>query len=66
MPNKTPDEAIIVCMRIKPGDVVLVNGPQGLIHHKQFGEDVALVAAPLLLAQFLGVIEAEPKIVVAH
>ena len=32
------------------GDTVLLNGPQGVISHPSFGEHVALVAAPLLLA----------------
>jgi hypothetical protein len=34
------------------GDTVLLNGPQGVISHREFGEDDALVAAPLLLAKW--------------
>lgn len=36
---------------IKVGDVVMLNGPAGIIAHKELGEDVALVAGPLLLAK---------------
>lgn len=38
------------------GDVVLLNGQQGAIGSRELGEDVALVAAPLILAK-RGVIE---------
>ena len=33
------------------GDVVLLNAAQGVIGHPEFGEGVALVAAPLVLAK---------------
>lgn len=33
------------------GDVVVLNGPQGIIAHKEFGEDVALVAQAFVLAK---------------
>jgi co-chaperonin GroES (HSP10) len=36
---------------LEVGDVVMLNGPQGLIAHKELGEDVALVAGPLVLAK---------------
>lgn len=36
---------------INLGDVVLINGPAGIIAHEALGEDIALVAAPLLLAK---------------
>lgn len=36
---------------IAVGDVVLLNGPQGLIAHKELGEHIALVAGPLVLAR---------------
>lgn len=43
------------------GDVVLLNGPQGLIAHKDLGEHIALVAAPLVLAR-----RVEEKVEVQH
>jgi hypothetical protein len=33
------------------GDVVLLNGPQGIIAHPELGEHIALVAGPLVLAR---------------
>lgn len=42
---------------IVPGDVVLLNPNQGVIGHKELGEGVALVPAPLVLARQVGVIE---------
>ena len=36
------------------GDVVLLNAAQGLIGHKELGEGIALVAAPLVLARQVG------------
>ncbi len=36
---------------VNVGDVVILNGPQGLIAHKELGDDIALVAAPLVLAK---------------
>lgn len=39
------------------GDVVLLNPNQGVIGHKELGEGVALVPAPLVLARQVGVIE---------
>lgn len=32
------------------GEVVMVNGPQGIVAHKELGEDRALIPAPLVLA----------------
>lgn len=42
---------------IVKGDVILINGPAGIIAHKELGEDVALVAAPLVLARQVGAVE---------
>lgn len=36
---------------VNPGDVLLLNGAQGAIGSTELGEDMALVAAPLLLAK---------------
>jgi hypothetical protein len=36
---------------IDVGDVVLLNGPGGLIAHASLGEHMALVATPLVLAR---------------
>jgi hypothetical protein len=36
---------------VKPGDVVMLNGPQGIIAHPDLGEHIALVAGPLVLAR---------------
>jgi hypothetical protein len=39
---------------IDPGDVVMINGPQGVVAHKELGEHVALVPAALVLAKRTG------------
>lgn len=33
------------------GDVVMLNGPQGILAHPELGEHIAIVAAPLVLAR---------------
>jgi hypothetical protein len=45
-PGRTVEEGPLA-----EGDVVMLNGPQGIIAHKELGEDVALVAGPLVLAK---------------
>lgn len=36
---------------IVTGDVVMLNGPQGILAHPELGEHIAVVAAPLVLAR---------------
>jgi len=41
----------LVTLPIVVGDVVMLNGPQGILAHPQLGEHTVLVAAPLVLAR---------------
>ena len=39
---------------IVEGNVIMLNGPQGILAHPELGEGVAIVAAPLVLARQVG------------
>lgn len=40
-----------VAAPVAVGDVVMLNGPQTIIAHKELGEDIALCPSPVLLAR---------------